>query len=168
MVLLKFLLLIGIVVTPPCGFAADPAFGAQAPEVLAKLLDSPAQFRLSAQRGKVVIVNFWATWCAPCLAEMPALQAYYDKHRGEGLEILAISMDDKKDLAAVRSVARNFTFTVALKSEADFRGLGRIWRMPSTFVVDKRGILQRHGSTGDAEVNLPVLESLVTPLLGQP
>jgi thiol-disulfide isomerase/thioredoxin len=116
----------------------------------------------------VVIVNFWATWCTPCLAEMPALEAYYTRHRPEGLEILAISMDDARDVAAVRATASKFSFPVALKSEADFEGLGRIWRMPSTFVVDREGILRRNGSTGEAEVNLPLLESLVTPLLRQP
>lgn len=165
---MRLLLLIGLVLTSLRAFSADLAVGAPAPEVAAKLLDSPAQFRLSASRGKVVIVNFWATWCTPCLAEMPALEAYYAKHKSEGLELLAISMDEKKDLAAVRTVASNFTFPIALKSEADFKGLGRIWRMPSTFVVDKQGVLQRNGSSGDAEVNLPLLESMVTPLLIQP
>ena len=148
-------------------FSAGPAVGSPAPEIEAKLLDSPAQFRLSANRGKVVIVNFWATWCAPCIAEMPALQAYYEKHKAEGLEILAISMDDSRDLPKVRIVAGNFTFPIAVKSEANFKGLGRIWRMPSTFVVDRQGILRKDGKAGEAEVTLPLLESLVTPLLVQ-
>ena len=165
---MRFLLFIALTLAALRAIGADLTVGAPAPELTAKLLDSPAQFRLSGQRGKVVIVNFWATWCTPCLAEMPALQAYYAKHKAEGVEILAISMDDRKDLAAVRSVAASFAFPIAWKGDADFKGLGRIWRMPSTFVIDKQGLLRRNGSSGEAEVNLPLLESVVTPLLGQP
>lgn len=146
---------------------ADLVLGAVAPEVQARLLDSTQQFQLSANRGKVTVINFWATWCAPCKAEMPALQAYYDKHKGEGLEILAISMDDPSKLAEVRRVAREFSFPIALKADANFKGLGRIWRMPSTFVIDQRGILRKNGHEGEPEVTLPQLESLVTPLLAQ-
>jgi peroxiredoxin len=71
---------------------------------------------------------------------MPTLQAYYEKHKPEGLEILAISMDDARDLAEVRKIARQFSFPVAIKSQANFKGLGRIWRMPTKFVIDKDGI----------------------------
>ena len=147
---------------------AELVLGATAPEVTAKLLDKPQQFQLSANRGKVTLINFWATWCAPCKAEMPALQAYYDKHKGEGLEMLAISMDAPGRLAEVRQVARDFSFPIALKTEANFKGLGRIWRMPSTFVVDKNGILRKNGHEGEPEITLLELESLVTPLLARP
>ncbi len=147
---------------------AELVLGASAPEVRAKLLDSTLQFQLSANRGKVTIINFWATWCAPCKAEMPALQAYYDRHKGEGLELLAISMDEPGKLAEVRQVVKEFSFAVALKTEADFKALGRIWRMPSTFVIDRKGILRKNGHEGEPEVTLPQLEALVTPLLTQP
>ena len=135
------------------------------PEVQAKLLDSPDTFRISQQRGKVLIVNFWATWCAPCKAEMPTLQAYFEAHKTEGLEILAISMDETRDLPAVRQWAQQFSFLVALKADADYKALGRIWRMPTTFVVDRDGILRKNGHVGDAEISMGELEALVTPLL---
>lgn len=144
---------------------ADLQVGSPAPEVAATLLDGSKTIQVSASRGKVLLINFWATWCAPCKAEMPAIQAYYDKHKSEGLEILAISMDDAKDLPAVRRYAQTFTFPIAHRSEADFKGLGRIWRIPSTFVVDRDGILRKNGQVGDPEVNLSQLEALVTPLL---
>lgn len=160
----KFLWLATLALSLPA-VGADLAVGSPAPEIEAKWLDSSQTLRLSANRGKVVVINFWATWCGPCKAEMPAIQAYYDKHKAEGLEVLAISMDDIRDLPTVRKFAQGFTFPIAHKSEANFNGLGRIWRMPSTFVVDKNGILRKNGHIGDPEVDLPMLESLVTPLL---
>jgi len=148
--------------------AADLAVGLPAPLIEAKLLDSSVKVQVGHASGKVVILNFWATWCAPCRAEMPAIQAYYDQHQAQGLEVLAISMDDPRNLAEVRQVAQSYSFPIALKTEADFKGLGRIWRMPSTFVVDKKGILRKNGHEGNPVVDLESLEALVTPLLTQP
>jgi thiol-disulfide isomerase/thioredoxin len=144
---------------------ADTSVGNVAPEIQAKLLDSEETFQLSHKFGKTVIVNFWATWCAPCKAEMPLIQAYLEKHRSEGLEVLAISMNETKDIPAVRKVAQLYNFQVALRNEASFKGLGRIWRMPTTFVIDKNGIIRKNGHVGDAEVTQAELESVVTPLL---
>ena len=149
-------------------FANDLVVGAPAPDVQAKLLNGSDNFQLGSRRGHVVIINFWATWCPPCKAEMPTIQAYYDKHKGEGLEILAISMDDNRDLAEVKKVAQQYSFLMAMKSESNFKGLGRIWRMPTTFVVDRDGNLRKNGHVGDAEITLAELEALVTPLLSKP
>jgi thiol-disulfide isomerase/thioredoxin len=154
------LLLIG---TPV--FCAELAVGSVAPEIQAKLLDGGKSFLLSSNRGKVTLINFWATWCGPCKAEMPLLQAYYDQHKAEGFEMLAISMDENRDLAEVRKIAQKYSFPIALKSEANFKGLGRIWRMPSTFVIDRDGIIRKNGQVGDAEISDAELSSQVTPLI---
>jgi len=144
---------------------AELAVGAPMPVVQAMLLDGATRMRVGGGPGKVTIVNFWATWCAPCRAEMPAIQAYYERHRDQGLEVLAISMDDPRHLAEVRKIASAFDFAIALKRDADFRSLGRIWRMPSTFVVDREGVLRKNGHEGDPTVDVDSLEALVTPLL---
>lgn len=148
-------------------FAADLEVGKPSPEIEARLIDSGETFRTSNMRGKVVIVNFWATWCAPCKAEMPAIQAYLDKHKAEGLEILAISMDEARDLPAVKKVAQQYSFKVALKADSNIKGIGRIWRMPTTFVIDRDGILKKNGHVGEAEITTSELEALVTPLLAK-
>ena len=164
---MKFLMLIAAFASS-CAMGAELSLGAPAPDIAARLLDSPEVFRLSQQRGQTVIVNLWATWCAPCKAEMPAIQAYLDKHKSEGLEVLAISMDEAGDAAAVRKLAQQYSFKFALRADADIKGLGRIWRLPTTFVIDKNGVLRKNGHLGDAEIGNSELDSLVTPLLSTP
>jgi thiol-disulfide isomerase/thioredoxin len=141
--------------------------GEAAPPLEAKLLDGKS-FSLAAASGKVVVVNFWATWCEPCRAEMPALNTYLEKHKAEGLEILAISMDVPGDDSKVRDVMRSYGFDAALGREASFKGYGRIWRLPLTFVIDRQGVLRKDGWYGDPGIDLPLLEKIVTPLLSQP
>jgi len=140
------------------------AEGKPAPALEAPLLDG-SHFSLEAAKGKVVIVNFWATWCAPCRAEMPALDAYYRKHRDAGLVVVAVSMDEPKDEAKVRQVMKPFAFSAALGPQADFKGYQRIWRLPLTFVIDRRGILRKSDWYGDPGLDEAALEKLVTPLV---
>lgn len=146
------------------GATAAAELGATAPPIAAKLLNG-TRFRLAQQAGKVVILNFWATWCPPCRAEMPQLDAYYRAHRNDGLEIIAISMDAPEDLPKVREVMAAYSFPAAMIVDADVRGYGRIWRMPMTFVIDRHGILRRDSSEGDPKLDVPTLETTVTPLL---
>jgi thiol-disulfide isomerase/thioredoxin len=115
--------------------------------------------------GKVLVLNFWATWCAPCRAEMPAFEAFYAKHRGEGLEVIAISMDEPGDEAKVREVMRAYTFRAALARDAKVKGYGRVWRLPLTFVIDRGGVLRKDGWYGDPGLDAALLEKTITPLL---
>src|SRR5258708_2223417 len=101
--------------------AASLQEGKPAPALEAKLLDGTS-FSLHDAAGKVVVINFWATWCAPCRAEMPALDAFYRKHRDEGLVVLAVSMDDPESEAKVRAVMKAFSFPAALGPQSDFKG----------------------------------------------
>ena len=99
------------------------------PSITATLLDGGA-FSLDRVSGKVLFVNFWATWCDPCRAEMPEIDAYYQANRKRGLEVLALSTDELADEPKVREFAKAFTFPVAMLKTSRLRGFGRIWRMP--------------------------------------
>ncbi|MBV8658083.1 MAG: TlpA family protein disulfide reductase [Burkholderiales bacterium] len=145
--------------------AADAlGVGQPAPKLTATTFDGQT-FDLARERGQVVIVNFWATWCEPCRAEMPALQAFYTQHRSEGLRLLAINLDAPEDAAKARAFAGQFSFPAAFAQDADYRGYGRIWRMPMTFVIDRAGRLQRDGGQGAPTVDATVLDQEVLPLL---
>ena len=156
------LLLACVVLATPLAHAAE--VGAAAPPFDAQLFDG-RKFSLAAQKGKVVVLNFWATWCAPCRAEMPALDAYYRKHRGEGLEIVAVSVDTAKDEAKARTIMSEFAMPAAFARDASFNGYGRIWRLPLTFVVDRAGVLRKEGWYADPGLDTALLEATVTPLL---
>ena len=141
--------------------------GQPAPAMQAKLLDG-TPFNLADDAGKVVIVNRWATWCAPCREEMPALDAYYHQHRDQGLVLIALSMDDPKDAAKVRAVTKAYSFPVGFAHDADMKGYGRIWRLPLTFVVDRKGILRKDQWYGDPGRDAQLLEQTVAPPLRTP
>jgi thiol-disulfide isomerase/thioredoxin len=138
--------------------------GKLAPALSAKLLDGKL-FSTEAARGEVVIVNFWATWCPPCRQEMPVFESYYQKHKNQGLRIIAVSIDEPAELAKVREVIRDFTFDAALEGETQHKGYGRIWRLPLTFVIDRKGVLRKDGWYGAAGIDQALLEKIVTPLL---
>ncbi len=139
-------------------WSADLVVGKSVPEIEAK----------NFVKGRVTIINFWATWCGPCGAEMPTIQSYLDRHKDQGLQVLAISMDDPQDIAKIKRMAAPYSFTFVMQADVNYKSLGRIWRMPSTFVLDKNGVLQKNGHVGDAAVTKAMLEAVVTPLLKVP
>lgn len=147
-----------------CAWADGPKEGAPAPRVITRTLDG-ASIDTAALRGNVMIVTFWATWCPPCREEMPALEKFYDEHHGEGLEILAISIDDAGDEAKVRQLASAYRYPIALMADSKVDGFGRIWVLPLTFVIDRKGILRKADWTGPEKVDAASLDKIVLPLL---
>lgn len=146
------------------GVAGGPVEGKAAPAFDARLLNG-TNFSLDGAKGQVVVINFWATWCPPCRQEMPALDSYYQKHKGQGLKVIAVSLDEVNDEAKVNEVMKAYGFDAALEKDAHYQGYGRIWRLPLTFVIDRKGILRKDGWYGAAGIDQTLLDNVVTPLL---
>ena len=105
--------------------------------------------KISSQslRGKVVMVNFWATSCVTCVKEMPQMVETYNKYKGQGLEFVAVAMQyDRADYVLNFTETRKLPFTVALDSGGDIaRKFGDVTLTPTTFVIDKNGkIIKRY------------------------
>lgn len=144
--------------------AVDAQEGKPAPAFEATTLQGE-KFSLAAQNGKVVIIHYWATWCASCREEMPAIESYYKAHQNEGLVVLAVSINEATDLAEVNEVMKSYSFPSAMAADSKARGYGRIWRIPLTFVVDRQGVLRENGWYSKANLDRASLEKMVTPLL---
>jgi peroxiredoxin len=98
------------------------------------------RLRLSDLRGKVVFLNFWATWCKPCEAEMPSMERLWRRYRDRGLVVLAVSADADGASAVAPFVARHgLTFPVGLDPRKEVSALYDVWALPSTFIVDRQG-----------------------------
>ena len=97
---------------------------------------------LSEYKGKVVLVNIWATWCPPCVDEMPSMEKLYQKFKGKNFEILAVSIDEP-GLKAVAPFMKksNLTFPALIDSEGTIKAVYGITGVPESFIIDQQGIL---------------------------
>lgn len=143
------------------------AQGMPAPAAVMTLLDG-SHFSLSDQKGKVVLINFWASWCTPCRAEMPELDDFYRKHKANGLQVIAISIDKADDENKVRSIMQKYLFPAAMIHEADVMGFGKISRIPLSFLIDHRGILRWDGRARQLVIEKRALDWVVLPYLPAP
>jgi peroxiredoxin len=117
---------------------AAPAVGSPAPDFTLRSSGGP-NLRLSEQRGQVVLLNFWATWCGPCREEMPQLNRLYDKYRGAGLVMLGVNVDEDPAKAAEVAQKLGVRFPVLLDSNKQVSSRYELSAMPSTVLIDRDG-----------------------------
>jgi peroxiredoxin len=120
---------------------ASPVAGRPAPDFTLQTVEGET-ITLSDLRGQVVVLNFWATWCPPCRAEMPALQEVYDARRADGLMVLAIDQNEPADLVASFRDELNLTFPLLLDPGYAVSDLYRIGLLPTTFFIDRGGVIR--------------------------
>jgi len=120
---------------------------------------------LADYRQNVVLVNNWATWCPPCRAEMPTLQAYYEAHKDQGFTLLAIEAGDPPGQVAQFVQAYGLTFNVWLDADKAALVAFKNPNLPNSYVIDRAGMV-RYAWTG--AIRRAMLEKYVTPLLGNP
>lgn len=117
-------------------------------------------------RGKVVLVNFWATWCPPCRLEMPGFQSVYDRRKGQGFVVLGISTDASGSDHVRRYLEEhNITYPVAMASGGVAQRFGGVNVLPSSFLIDRNGRI-RHEVRGIFVST--ALEPAVNRLLAEP
>ena len=119
-----------------CAFAIAPA--TVAPDFTLRSIDGP-NLRLHEQRGRVVLVNFWATWCGPCRKEMPHLNRLYEKYRTSGFVLLGVNVDEDTRNAAGVAAKLGVKFPVLLDTDKKASQLYDLNAMPSTVLIDREG-----------------------------
>jgi peroxiredoxin len=96
---------------------------------------------LREQRGKAVMINFWATWCPPCREEMPAMERLYRRHRERGFVLLAVSVDTDASLVRPFLEHHKLTFPVALDAKMELANTYGVRALPSSFLIDRNGYM---------------------------
>jgi thiol-disulfide isomerase/thioredoxin len=142
----------------PNGQAIAPEIGAFAPDFSAPTVDGSV--RLTKLRGQPAIVNFWATWCAPCRVEMPELQAFHEAH--PGVRVLAVNLGERRDLVVDWAAQLKLNFDIVLDADGSIAGLYRLRGQPSTYVISPGGVITSifYGPT-----TRQALESVLEPFL---
>ena len=109
-----------------------------APDFTLRTMGGP-NMRLQEQRGLVVMVNFWATWCGPCRQEMPHLNRLYEKYRASGFVLMGVNVDDDARNAADVAAKLGVKFPVLLDTDKKVSKLYDLATMPSTVLIDRDG-----------------------------
>ena len=143
---------------------ASPTVAQPAPDFERPTLDGRA-VKSADWRGRVVLVNFWASWCAPCLIEMPQFSDWQQRHAGRGFQVVGISMDDSAAPVRRLLAQRPVTYPVVMGDTALAKLYGGIYGLPSTFLIDRKGIIRARFR---GEVDLKELEAQIQTLLAEP
>ncbi len=132
--------------------------GKPAPPFVLKMFDK-SERKLADYAGKVVVINYWATWCAPCKAEMPMMSGYHRKHRWRGFEIIGVITKDSVAPSKLAKLAAALSYPLATNLKGKY---GILDGVPTNYVIDRKGIVRyaKAGSFEDAE-----FVALIEPLL---
>jgi cytochrome c biogenesis protein CcmG/thiol:disulfide interchange protein DsbE len=141
---------------PPSALVGAPAPAVVLPDLAGR------EFRLSSLRGRAVAVNFWASWCAPCLEEMPDLSAAWTASRGRCLEIVGIAEETGKEEAAAEARRMGIGFPLLLDREGEVARAFGVTGYPRTYLVDAEGKVRKAFS---GKISRERLEQALAPLV---
>ena len=154
-------LVAGIIAVAMWGAAsAAPAIDEAAPPLIVSALGGET-LDLCKMRGKVVLVNYWATWCAPCRRELPVLNAFYRRYHERGLELIGISADRPEDFGKMRKISGTLAYPTSTLERISQDGFGPPEGFPLTFVIDRDGVVRDKF----IDVREQLLRDVVLPLL---
>lgn len=124
---------------------------------------SGRRVRLSDYAGKVVVINFWATWCGPCREEIPAFVRLREQYHDRGLEIIGVSLDEEPEETVSEFVRQlHITYPVAVATLVEVEKYGPIDQIPTTFIVNRQGHID---SRRLGMMSFERIESAIKPLL---
>jgi len=149
-----------LAVLPGAAFAANPRVGQMAPDFQLTLIDG-SHVRLSELRGQVVVLNFWATWCLPCRAELPLLDTYYRLRRDAGLRVFAITTEDSVPISRMRRVFAAMAIPSARSIRGPYHALNAV---PTNFIIDRAGRIRYAAARA---FTLDTLNQALIPLLNE-
>jgi cytochrome c biogenesis protein CcmG, thiol:disulfide interchange protein DsbE len=134
--------LLAALFTPACYGGSHPhRIGEMAPDFT--LQDSDRKVVLSQFHGQVVLLNFWATWCPPCEAELPSLINMQQRERGKGVMVLGVSIDVDGDAYHRFLKQHNVNFLTVRDPEQRISGIYGTYGWPETYIIDRQGVLRR-------------------------
>jgi peroxiredoxin len=146
----------------PTMAAAKAKVGQPAPAATITTFDK-RQVKLSDLKGKVVVINHWATWCAPCKGEMPMMSAIHAKLKDRGFEIFGVTTEDSVPPSMLKKVASVLSYPLARKVSGS--GYPILEGVPTTYIIDRRGIV-RHAKAGAYETQ--EFLDVILPLIREP
>jgi len=117
---------------------------------------------LAALRGHVVLLNFWATWCAPCLVEMPRFAEWQTKYKADGLAVIGVSMDDDSAPAAAVVHKLQLNYPVVMGDEHLGLQYGGVLGLPVTYLIDRQGVVRARFQGGS---HVEAIETAIRKLL---
>lgn len=116
--------------------------------------------------AKVTLITFWATWCAPCMTEMPSIEKLYQRYKAQGLEVVAVNLDEKPDSVVPKTIKKlGISFQIYVDTDQNLANLFDIQGIPLTLVIDKnRKVLELEG--GERDWNDTQMQSKMKTWLG--
>lgn len=151
---------------------APVGIGAEAPDFAAQTLEAkPAEKTLGDYRGKVLMINLWATWCLPCRVEMPSIEQLHRAYSDKGLKVVAISVDDPGTDPQVRSFVKQYglTFEILRDPKGQLGDISRDYQTsgyPETVIVGRDGVIRKK-LLGAHDWNSPENRALIERLLAE-
>ncbi len=138
--ILFFLLAASAIAIPPAPWEIDELIGKPAPDFILKSVNGK-ETSLASFRGRIILLNFWATWCPPCKAEMPSMNKLYNLFKGRGLVVIAVSTDNSVKKVEKFLHKNPVDFVVlsdpAIKTSRKYK----VFSLPTSFLIDKDGMI---------------------------
>jgi cytochrome c biogenesis protein CcmG/thiol:disulfide interchange protein DsbE len=154
--------LAALVVAGPAAAGGDAKVGQPAPK-FSLTTYSKQKIKLEDLKGKVVVINWWATWCGPCKAEMPMMSTFHRQHKDEGFEIFGVTTEDSVPPYMLKRVSEVLSYPLVLRFSGNAYPIMN--GVPTSYVIDRHGVVRyaKAGSFSQQE-----FDNVILPLLREP